>query len=839
MSLPNGSQIGDTNEVLGRDGEFHDKPPSLSIYEANSVYSVKEALAQLHKQESSVRHRLDGLLASQKHLARDIARLDLLRAHLSSHAVVTRSISNGMLSNAAATANRISGAVKQLDLEHSRVISTLDVVELVAELKACVLGVNGSMGAPQDWETAAAYLSRASKIPNEIICGAFAEEIVPTAEVPDPPKVTLDAAAESLCGLFLREFEKAAQENNGAKVTRFFKLFPLIGKPDVGLDIYGRYVCQGVATRARANLHAGTGASQRKEGFFYANALTKLFEHVAQIVDNHGALVERHYGTGRMVKVIERLQLEADVQGGIILDTWSDERNIDRKLTDIRSYAFTFLVQSFLSSAPARSSTPRAGTPANKAAVAESQAREDDNLEMKVIDGFLGEIALMLGRWSLYSRFVATKCKVWRNMLVIVQERGLLLQAPLATTEDEPSHLTMPELLLKSSLSRKVGDRLVSPFNTLTTFFFRRSVETAFQLDEQPQDLSLNPVKKSNSNPPYITSAVDDVMYIVNQIVERSLSTSNRSVISSVIPSVARVLGSDFIGMIQRKMRDENYPKAGTGAPPLEQTVISFLVLINNLDIATDYVKRIVQTRIEDPSAPTNDSESSPPTSLIALFPFANDAVFISGTLKSLQQSFESKTAELISDGIHVAFKNVIKPALRPILADAFRDADYQLSTDDLERITREAEAEDGDVNFEIGVQRNFQHGWESLMKPIAKILTARNYERLLSTTLIYLNEVLEKRIWSYYGRLNDLGAARLERDIAGIIGVAVTGGRYGLREVFARCTQICLVMNMEEDEWDESRTTNSDEDDFDWKIDAEERLRARAMRRENKRQVI
>lgn len=838
MSLPNGSLIGDTNEVLGREGEFHDIPPSLSIYEADSVSAIKEALAQLHKQESSVRDRLDSLLASQKHLARDIARLDLLRAHLSSHAVVTRSISNGMLSNAAATANRISGAVKRLDLEQSRVISTLDVVEQVAELKACVLGVNGSMGAPQDWETAAAYLSRASKIPDEIICGSFAEEIVPTAEVPDPPKVTLDAAAESLCGLFLREFEKAAQENNGAKVTRFFKLFPLIGKPDVGLDIYGRYVCQGVATRARANLHAGTGASQRKEGFFYANALTKLFEHVAQIVDNHGALVERHYGPGRMVRVIERLQLEADVQGGIILDTWSDERNIDRKLTDIKSYAFTFLVQSFLSPAPAKSSTPRAGTPASRAAVAESQAREDDNLEMKVIDGFLGEIALMLGRWSLYSRFIATKCKVWINIPVIMQGRSLLLQAPLATTEDEPSHLTMPELLLKSSLSRKVGDRLVSPFSTLTTFFFRRSVEKAFQLDEQPQDLFLNPAKKSNSNPPYITSAVDDVMYIVNQIVERSLSTSNSLVISNVIPSVARVLGSDFIGMIQRKMRDESYPKVGTGAPP-EQTVISFLVLINNLDIATDYVKRIVQTRVEDPSVPTNDNESSPPTSLIAHFPFANDAVFVSGALKSLQQSFESKTAELISDGIHVAFKNVIKPALRPILADAFRDTDYQLSTEDLEHITREAEAEDGDLNFEIAVQRNFQHGWESLMKSIARILTARNYERLLSTALSYLNEVLEKRIWSYYGRLNDLGAARLERDIAGIIGVAVTGGRYGLREVFARCTQICLVMNMEEDEWDELRATNADEDDFDWKIDAEERLRARAMRRENKRQAI
>ncbi|MCJ1428037.1 hypothetical protein MMC29_005944 [Sticta canariensis] len=823
MSTINGARTESTNELCIRDYESKAKSPGAGIDKANSVAAIKEALVQLHHQETSVRDRLDTLVASQKSLSRELARLDVLRAHLGSHAVTARSISNGMLSNAASTANRISGAVKQLDLEQSRVISTLDVVEQVAELKACVLGVTGSMGAPQDWETAAAYLSRASNIPDEIVSGSFAEEIVPTAEVPDPPKVTLGHAAESLCGLFLREFEKAAQENNGAKVTRFFKLFPLIGKPDVGLDIYGRYVCQGVASRARANLHAGVGANQRKEGLFYANALTKLFEHVAQIVEHHGALVERHYGAGRMVRVIERLQLEADIQGGIILDTWTDERNIDRKLTDIRSYAFTFLVQSFLPVPPARSGTPLAGSPANRA-VAETQARDDEGADMKEIDGFLSEIALMLGRWSLYSRFIAAKCK-----------------SSSAVPDDELQPLYAPQLLPNSSLSRKVADRLVLPFNTLTTFFFRRSVEKAFQLDELPLDLSLDQAKPLSSNPPFITSAVDDVMYIVNQVVERSISTSNRIVISSAIPSVARVLGSDFIGMIQRKMRDESYPKSAIpGAFPPEQTIISFLVLINNLDVATDYVKRIVQSRAEGPSGAmsTYESETTSSTSLATLFPFNNDAVFVSTTLKALQQSFESKTTELIGDGIHVVFKNVIKPRLRPILADTFRDTDYQMTHEDVERVSREAEAEDGDRNsVEAAVSRHFQRGWDNLTKPVARILTDRNYDRVRLMILSYLNEVLEKRIWSYYGRLNDLGAARLERDIASIVGISVMGGRYGLREVFARCTQICLVMNMEEDEWDELRASsvNGNDSDFDWKIDGEERIRARAMRRDSK----
>lgn len=386
--------------------------PNPSLHQANSMSEVRAALTQLAQQEATVTSRLDALVASQEDLLRDLGRLDLLRANLGSQTVATRSVSNGMLSNAASTARRISGAVKQLDLEQVRVKETLNVVEQVAELKACVLGVTGSMGAAQDWETAAGYLSRASHISAEIVDGGFAQEIVPTAEVPDPPKVTLNNAAESLRGLFLREFEQAAKDANGSKVTRFFKLFPLIGKPDVGLDVYGRYVCQGVASRARANLDAGTGGSHRKDGFFYANALTKLFEHIAQIVEHHGALVERHYGSGRMVKIMERLQLEADAQGGIILDTWSDERSIDRKLTDIKAYAFTFLVQSFLPALPVRSGTPRTASPATRVSTVEARSQEDEGVNMRDINGFLSEIAVMLGRWALYMRFIAAKCKV-------------------------------------------------------------------------------------------------------------------------------------------------------------------------------------------------------------------------------------------------------------------------------------------------------------------------------------------------------------------------------------------------------------------------------------------
>ncbi|KAJ9488059.1 hypothetical protein VN97_g5235 [Penicillium thymicola] len=758
-------------------------PPQPDIFNANSVAEIKATLSHLHTQEASVTARLDALVTSQKDLSRELGRLDLMRANIGTHASTTRSVSHGMLSEAAGTADRISSAVRRLDLEQARVKATLEVVEQVAELKACALGVAGSMGAPQDWEKAASYLHRAAQIPASVVNGAFAAEMVPTAEVPDPPSVTLDNAAESLCGLFLREFEKAVKENDGAKITRFFKLFPLIGRSEVGLDVYGRYVCQGVAAKARANLNGATGGAQTKDGFFYANALTKLFEHIAQIIDGHGGLVEHHYGPRKMGRVIERLQVEADVQGGIILDTWSDERHVDRKLMDIKSYAFTFLVQSFLPAqrpGPARSQSPAMG--------ASTAAADEEGVDMKEIDGVLNEMAIMLGRWSLYCRFLADTCN-----------------SSGEDNTDDDKRFELPSFLRESPLAQKINDRLVSPFNAMTTFFFRRSVEKAFQLDESPSGLTLNPQRPLKANPPHITSAIDDIMYIVNKVIQQSLATSQEAVVTNVVPTLSRVLGSDFIGMTQRKMRDECYPRSIQGGQPAEQTTISFLVQINNLDLGVDYIRRIVQNNTGS-KLDTPTTEATP--HLLTIFASPSTAKKVDQTLQTLSTTFESKVTDLLTDGIQVIFNNTIKSRLRPILADAFRDIEYAPNPN-----TPEPDNPTSSFDNKELVKPRFTSLWNDLLTPFARILTPSAFDRVLGVTIAYLARLLEKRLWSYGARINALGAARLERDVAGLVGAAVdvgyvagAPGRYKYRDCFARCVQMTLVMGMDEDEWDEVR---------------------------------
>ncbi|KAE9382090.1 COG4-domain-containing protein [Stipitochalara longipes BDJ] len=776
-----------------------------SISQSSSLNAIRASLAALHARDASITTRLQALVSSQAELSRELGRLDLLRAHLGTQVVHTRDISNGMLDSAAGTASHLSSKVKELDLEKKRVEETLGVVEQVAELKACVQGVVGSMGAPQDWEAAAGYIARANKIPKHVIEGQFAARIVPSVEVPDAPGITIENAKESLCGLFLREFEKAAEEGDGSKVTRFFKLFPLIGREETGLEVYGRYVCQGVAARARGNLREGTKGSAGKDGLFYVNALTKLFEHIAQIVEGHGGLVERHYGQGRMVKVIERLQVEADVQGGIILDMWGDERSVDRRLTDVKSYPFSFLVQSFM--APqrnmgiSRTSSPAVGGGTN------GRASEDEGVDMREIDGLLTETAYMLAKWAMYSRFLGGKCRD-------------------ADMPEEP--LEMPDLLVKSALSRKIAGRLITPFNIMTTFYFRRSVEKAFQLDEPPTGLSLNPSRNIDGSPPYIISPVDDVMYIVSESIKRSLLTSQRDVVAHAIPIIGRVLGADFVGMIQRKMRDECYPKpAIQGGFPPEDKIISFILLINSLDVANDYVARIVSAHL----TPPEQSHGSKAPSLHEMFPFDHDASFVVHALETLGVTFSHKALELVAEGLNAMFKEVVKLRLRPVLSETFRDLDYSLTEEDLADIARENETDDDPEMLNDQVAKRFEHSWEALMKPIQRLMTPKCFTGLLDRTADHLAEMLERRVWRFSGKMNALGAQRMERDFSGIIGVVARGGRYAVRDSFARVSQICMLVNMEDEEWDALMEEEREGDEeMAWVLSEDERRRARGL---------
>ena len=94
-------------------------------------------------------------------------------------------------------------------------------------------------------------------------------------------------------------------------------------------------------------------------------------------------------------------------------------------------------------------------------------------------------------------------------------------------------------------------------------------------------------------------------MYIVNNLLQSGLHTSQRVLISNTISTVCRILCSDFFSMIQPKMQAESYPKSSSGIPGAlvaDDKTLNFLVLLNNLNVASAYNHHLIRTFVSPSS---------------------------------------------------------------------------------------------------------------------------------------------------------------------------------------------------------------------------------------------
>ncbi|KAK9447593.1 COG4 transport protein-domain-containing protein [Limtongia smithiae] len=817
LAAARSSQRGPPNE-LSTSHTMADDPPS-DIMQCGTYEELLSLMSSIRTESAAVSAHLRDVQDTRlPPLSFALQRLDILGASLNAPQRAAREVTT-MLADAGFVALRISQKVRQLDKEQSRVQAALEYVAQTQELRSCITGIYDATQV-RDWEAVAQHIHRASKLPTELVRGRFAEAMVPTEENPESPAVALENATESFGALFLREFESAAKAKDMEKITRFFKLFPLIGKEKEGLDVYAKFVCSIIAAQSRQMMNI------KVEGpLFFGMVISRLFENIATIVDQHTPIVERYYGRGKMQRVIERIQLETDTQGGIIVDTYFDDRNVNRKLSEIKSYAFSFLVQSFMPNSNLigiRTMSP----------VSPSVA-DTSGINVQDVDTLMNETGVMLSRWSLYCKFLAVKWWSQQELPEITtsptaksstaslaKPNGtasideLTSSSPARTKGIAATQLNIPPILLDSKLYMKMNTRLAPAFESLATFFFRRSVEKAFQIDEPPSLYHLPPEPSPTS--PLITSAIDDVMYVLNAVLERTVSTGHAHLIRNVIGNVRRVLESDLVGMIQRKMRDETYPRApgvpsgnGPAPPPPEDKVNGFLILLNNLDVATEYIGRIVLTVVK----------SCGDGIVVSVVPFGDDHVQVVATLQGMSSSFEQRVRELLNDGTQVIYNQVIKARLRPLVHDAFKDATYMTQG---HGGTEEAEESASQQQADL-VRLRFAYGWDALMQPIRKILTERNYSRVLSVTTEQLSIQLERRVWGMTGRVNELGAIQLERDVAGIISHVSQGKWYFLREKFVRVAQLVMVLGLDEQELEAGGV--------EWVLTEEERRRAATIR--------
>lgn len=813
-----------SNETNKKDTNSHCPAADIlrkRLHTAKSYNDIAFIVGEIRQTSQQLTSQLDTSVSKgQMNQQHTLKRIELLKSQISTALQPSRDIGT-MLSDASFISSRISDKVNTIDVEHARVKEALRYVQNVIELKANVLGVQDAMDT-RDWERAALCISKANSLPHNLVDGEFARAMVPTSELPDYPLETIAKASQSLGQLFYREFSSAAKIQDMEKVSRYFKLFPLIGQEKEGLDVYAKFICGIIITHSRTLIQDAHKSSSDYSTMFYGLALSRLFENIATIISQHTPIVEKHYGKGKMCPVIDRIQNEADSQGGLLLDTFWDERRIDKLVDDVKNYAFPYLVSSFMTASSrmlgsssiiggggaSRSGSPSVESNGGGGSSGGSVPRmsEDEGVDLKAVATLVNEISMMLNRWGLYKKFLSLrwvnpqeKTKPHDTTNVTTNGNTNIFHDPNIIAGQQQQHLTIPSVIGQSALTRKFTLKISPALTTLSTFVMRRSVEKAFQLDELP-DLSL----KYSEESPLISSVVDDIMYMLSTLCQQITATGDVPIIKDVFTNFRRILESDFVGMTQRKLRD-GAPKSSQSVratPPLrkgekgvtlnpdEKKLRIFMIYLNNLSVASTYAEKILAD-----------------LQIVEMLPFENDAEIISSMVKAWNVSFKSRCDEIINDGLQVVFSTVANSRLRVLTTQVFRDSNYMVSTNELDN--------------EVNISSLFSYGWHNQMSEYASILSTTNYSRLINLLAISLSRILEKWVWSLEGKVNELGAISLDRDISRIIGI-VSEGRYKLREKFVRVAQIVMITGFE---------NTQEEEGIEWSLSEEERYRARKMR--------
>ncbi|KAG0095611.1 Golgi transport complex subunit 4 [Podila epicladia] len=697
-----------------------------------NVAEIQECLRQLELEETKVDADLDDLLAEREELEETLDKLEVLEPQLGSLQNESKALVQ-VISDTSGLAENISVKVRQLDLEQSRVQMAIRHVDDIQELKFCISGIQRAME-QLDYEDAARHLHKALGFDKAVLQGSFAEISVPSASNPEYPTVTLANAKAKLLDIISTEFESAVQRQSEEDITRYFKLFPLLGEEQVGLDKYSRFVCAIVSGKAQASL-----TEPPKSPTFYADTLIRLFESIAVIVNQHQPVVERFYGQGKMLRVIQRLQEESDLRSCKIMEAFEEERQIKRKVTEIRSFRDA-PKRVIPQAGPIRSLTPQPGSNA-----AQQASNIPEVIDPRELDINLNEMVLISQRAHIYNRFLESRAKNEIEYLQKEDRVGETLVGKSANLYNECG------LLRASGLSNKV-DEVMDHYLVIEEFFLRRSVDKAMAIDEYDFGSQTS-------------SCVDDVFYIIKKTISRAVYTSNVDCLAAMINFVQRTLEMDYIAFFKKSMQTITLG-ADTRDPPLK-----YMVLLNNINISDDYLGKLTAEIEQDCANITSLSEHA-----------LEKAKTVLSGLGASSNTFR----QILNSGIEQLFGQTVNQKLRALLLDSYKDIKYVVSDEEY----AEQEASNRFVH-------RFMSGFDTMIEPYKSTLTEDNYNQVIARAVTSLTRTWEKII--FQTRFNKMGAIRFDKDLRAVGFYLVSLTSFPLRDKLTRLNQQAMLLDLEE----------------------------------------
>ncbi|KAK0210472.1 COG4 transport protein-domain-containing protein [Desarmillaria ectypa] len=579
-----------------------------------NLTDILSALSSIQSEEAELSNSLTDLLSDRAPILSSLSRLRSVVPQLNDLNEDALLLSEKVVTTAQ-TAERVGGRVRSLDEEMHRIREAGDRVGQVIELKSSLAELQASIES-HDWESASRHCARVMALPLDVISGPFAEHVVPTSDNHLPPVQTLQAAREQLLLVFQENFERASRSRDSAATSRFFKLFPAIGWEREGLQAYALFIVDLVRVRAPAS-------AKTSSPLYYTTALTALFESVAMIVDQHQPVVEKYYGAGKMVSVVERLLEECDRVVKGLIEGWEEERSMKRKLSDTSN---NFPIPMFNTAIRRQTS---------------AMPLDEEGIDPREIDKVLIEAASMAGRWNLFRKF--------------------LCESMTTSSESTEVPVETPKLSLDSTKSHHLFEGLLTTYYIPMEMWYTRTIMDKAHRLSSP-DLTQSPV---------VTTTPDDVFYILKIVLLRLISTGSYTAVERTLQLLREVMERDYSGVIKKKL-DDVYRAAGTsgqsrGEKAEKENRVAFITLLNDLDISASHLERLTRDLVTGPTIGQHFSEQQQSLVKDRITSFSSSSAKIRATLRM---------------GLEQLFNQLLRPKLRNLVPEIYKDISYVLDDD-------------------------------------------------------------------------------------------------------------------------------------------------------------
>ena len=839
--------IATTQKTSFLEGEFGDLRLKWDQHydSAENTEQLKELIENIDEDVSRLDEKLTEYVrngVTKQHSS--ISNIEMTRARLSSTNVTVDKM-KGIFSSANDLGQILTYRVKSLDQEICNVKKTMEFVKATKLIKTNINRCGYSME-HHNWEDAANCIQNInSKVPNDIITSNYASFVVPSEEIPELPVDTLKNWISKLNQEFEKRFQEAVRRKEVPDITKFFRLFPLIGREENGLNCYSDFISQIVNDSLRVLLTSiSEDTESSKRPGIYASSCRQFFENISSMLSQHDPLIKRYYKStyeNALFYVVTRIFNEIDSQVGLISDTFYDIRRLEKILHDIRYYDYPILadVQRGLESLEHRKNNREVG---------------DDWISTVEVNDLIDELASIMNSWMLFCKFMTLKYYL--------------------KSQERTETLRVPQIIRKSNFTQKINSKLLPAFERLYSYFYCRSLEKAIVIEELPSlndYLTEKPTVSFPESPP-CSSVIEDITLIFNTTLALTLETSQLPTVKKFIADSSKIIQEDFLGGYLAKQFRENQPRYNATlhlitardseskndfSTPLERgnsqepesaagrisffkgassawgnvvgggsTVVSstanhpkllnFLLYLNTVALSEDYFAKIVKNFAGE-------------YNLKSYFPFEDESNVVNSVLLSnFLEPLSKKNNRTLQDNIIVLYNQCFKNKLVTLIHDCLPDADesnYMIySSSSLNDTT---------------TMLNFSTAWQRLTRPYKQVChKTLVFEKLLSLIVLNLANIIELRLVEILKlfRINELGSLKLEKDLSYIIN-EVCEDHYELRERFLRVTQITMLIGMEDDEYEQSFDAVGKEDGHDftsginWVLTPLERKRYRRAR--------